>query len=83
MISVAKTSEHQTEAKLRVFLPVASNFKAAQFLSSNHTLNFPNLRAFQKKYNQNHPTGQKNNQIIDFPLKWIIDIDCCPGHLNP
>ena len=29
------------------FLPAASDFKVAQFLSSNHTPNFPNLGAFQ------------------------------------
>ena len=29
------------------FLPVVSDFKVAQFLSSNHTPNFPNLGTFQ------------------------------------
>ena len=46
-ISVAKTSEHQTAVNWLFYPRQAGDFKVAQFLSSNHTPNFPNLGAFQ------------------------------------
>ena len=63
----------------------ASDFKVAQFLSSNHMPNFPNLDAYELWNSQNHPIGWKNNKIVDFGVIWIANrpIDCSSGCLNP
>ena len=80
--SVANNLKHQTHGIL-AFLTMANDIKVAQFLSSDHAPHFPNLGAFQPENNENHPIRWKNNKIVNFRDKCIIDIDCSPGCLNP
>ena len=60
---VAKTSENVSNHNKSAFLPMANNFKVAQFLSNNCFLNFPNLGAFEPLNNQNNPIEWKKNCI--------------------
>ena len=64
------------------FLPAASDFKVAQFLSSNHTPNILIWVFFSRKIIKITQLGRKKHKIVDFHVKWIIDIDYSPGHLN-
>ena len=86
MTSVAKTSEHQTAANW-LFLPtcMAIDFKVAQFLSSNLMPSFSNIWVLFtcKNYQRHTIERKKKDLIVDFRVKWVIDIDCSPGHLNP